>query len=247
MKNNFKVKLKHNTYHTIFQNHYVNTTNSSDIGFEKNSGIESIVGFEVAFPILCTVVSLLALVILKKYLKNLNEVIKNILIALNLHNLASSIVTTSILIFWNDKNTILERCNTLQVLSSSNAIIAIQTLALISYTKYYLAWKTAKLEAINVCKIIGFTVFIFASGYTIPSTITLTALTPFTSACHGNKVENQGNKMVALFFATFSAVVVGTGIFYDISLFFFLKKRQQMERGAGQAELVPWKSSNQEE
>ena len=192
-------------------------------------------------------VSLLALVILKKYLKNLNEIIKNILIALNLHNLASSIVTASILIFWNDKNTILERCNTIQILTQSNTLIAIQSLALISYTKYYLAWKTAKLEAVNVWIIIGLTVLVYVMGYSIPSKMKLTTLVPFTSACLGNKDENQGNKMVTLFYATFALVVTAIGFVYDVSLYFFLKKRKQIERGAGQAELIPWKSSNQEE
>ena len=80
-----------------------NVTNSED---------KSTVGFEVAFPIICATVSILALVVLKKYLKNLNEVIKNILLALSLHNLASSIVASGIILFWNGKNTILERCNT---------------------------------------------------------------------------------------------------------------------------------------
>ena len=247
LKNNSKVKLKQNTYHTIFQNQFVNTTNSSDIVFETTSVEESIVGFEVAFPILCVVVSLLALVILKKYLKNLNEVIKNILIALNLHNLASSIVTASILIFWNDKKTILERCNTLQVLTSSNAIIAIQTLALISYTKYYMAWKTAKLEAVNICMILGFTVFVYITGYGIALATGLTSVTPFFKICAGKNEKNENSKIIPLFYATFSAVVVVIGFFYDVSLYMFLKKRQQMEKGAGQAEMIPWKSSNQEE
>ena len=190
---------------------------------------------------------MLALVILKKYLKNLNVVIKNILIAINLHNLGSSIATANILIFWNGKDTILERCNTLQILTQSNILIAIQTLALISFTKYYLAWKTAKLEAINNWIIIGLTVFVHVSGYSITSIVKLTTLVPFTSACLGNKSENQGNKIVTLFYATFTSVVATIGFVYDASLYFFLKKRQKIERGAGQAELVPWKSSNQEE
>ena len=205
------------------------------------------VGFEVAFPILCAVVSLLALVVLKKYLKNLNEVIKNILIALNLHNLASSIVTTSILIFWNDKNSILERCNTLQIMTHSNALIAIQTLGLISYAKYYLAWKTAKLEATNTCIIIGLAASVYVTGYSITSTVTLTTMTSLTSTCIRNKDENQGNTLVPLFYAAFSVIVVAIGFVYDATLYFFLKKRQQMERGAGQSGTIPWKSSNQEE
>ena len=53
--------------------------------------------------------------------------------------------------------------------------------------------------------------------------------------------------MISKVYATLSDKVVGIGFNYDTSLYFFLKKRQQQERGAGQSQLVPWKSSNQEE
>ena len=214
---------------------------------ESNSKVESTVGFEVAFPIICATVSILALVVLKKYLKNLNEVIKNILIALSLHNLVSSMIAGGIILFWNGNNTILERCNTLHVLTASNAIITVQTLALISFTKYYLAWKTSKLETTNLLIIIGLTVCDCVTGYAMALAPTLVSLTPFASACVGNEDQNRILKMVPRVYSTFSATVMGIGFVYDASLYFFLKKRHQQERGAGQAQLVPWKSSNQED
>ena len=148
-----------------FQIQIANLTSSMSIESVTNSEDKSTVGFEVAFPIICATVSILALVVLKKYLKNLNEVIKNILIALSLHNLVSSMIAGGIILFWNGKNTILERCNTLHILTASNAIITVQTLALILFTKYYLAWKTAKLEAANLLIIIGLTVSDCVTGY----------------------------------------------------------------------------------
>ena len=138
-----------------------------------NSEDKSKVGLEVAFPIICATVSILASVVLKQYLKNLIEVIKNILIALSLHNLVSSMVAGRIILFWKGKNTILKRCNTLHVLTASNTIITVQTLALILFTKYYLAWKTAKLEAANLLIIIGLTVSDCITGYGLGTNIGL--------------------------------------------------------------------------
>ena len=102
--------------------------------------------FGVMFSLFCSITSEIALAILKKYLKNLNDIIKSIIFALSLQNLASSAISTIILLFWINTN---EICTVLEILLVSNAHITIDTLALISFTKFYLSWKTAKLEAIN--------------------------------------------------------------------------------------------------
>ena len=198
----------------------------------------------IAFPICCGTVALLAMVALTKFLKNLNEFIKNILLVLSIHNLASAIVATLLMIFWDDGYDILGKCSALQILAVSNTLINIGNLALISFTKYYLAWKTAKLEAANPLIIIGLTVLLYFAGYFFSVVMTLTTLSPLMSSCTGNEYEDRVNRwasVVGLIFAITSVVI---GLVYDYSLYSFLKMKNQMERGVGQSEMIPWKSSN---
>ena len=198
----------------------------------------------IIFPICSGTVAILAIAALTKVLKNLNEVIKNILLVLSIHNLASAIVATLIMIFWDDGYDILGKCSALQILGGSNALINIGNLALISFTKYYLAWKTAKLEAPNLLIIISLTVLLYFGGYFFAVVMTLTTLSPLMSSCTGNEYEDRVNRwasVVGLIFAITSVVI---GLVYDYSLYSFLKMKNQTERGVGQSEMIPWKTSN---
>ena len=215
-----------------------NRIENQDLG-SKGSNLSLIV-----FPICCGTVAILAMVAVTKYLKNLNEIIKNILLVLSIHNLASAIVATLIMIFWDDGYDILGKCSALQILGGSNALINIGNLALISFTKYYLAWKTAKLEAPNLLIIISLTVLLYFGGYFFAVVMTLTTLSPLMSSCTGNEYEDRVNRwasVVGLIFAITSVVI---GLVYDYSLYSFLKMKNQTERGVGQSEMIPWKTSN---
>ena len=198
----------------------------------------------IAFPVCCGTVALLAMVALTKFLKNLNEVIKNILLVLSIHNLASAVIVTLIIIFWDNEDDIVEKCSALQILGMSNALISIGNLALISFTKYYLAWKTAKLEAANLLIIIGLSALLYFAGYLIVVVMTLTTFTPLMSLCTNNEDEDQVDRWTPLVFPICTATSVVLGLVYDYSLYSFLKMKNQMERGVGQSEMIPWKTSN---
>ena len=72
---------------------------------EKETQVEAKVGvgLEVAFPIICTIVAISAIIALKYFLKNLNETVKNILFVANIHMALVSLVTSLILFFRNDE------------------------------------------------------------------------------------------------------------------------------------------------
>ena len=200
--------------------------------------------FGVMFSLFCSITSAIALAILKKYLKNLNDIIKNIIFALSLQNLASSAISTIILLFWINTN---EICTVLDILLVSNAHITIDTLALMSFTKFYLSWKTAKLEAINILLLVGLTLFLYLFGYSIATFGSLVMFTPFKSSCLDDTDKSEIN-WIAPFLNMIAAIpFIIVGLVYDVSLYFFLKKRNQIERDVGQAEIIPWKTSNDEE
>ena len=148
----------------------------------------------------------------------------------------------------------------------SNIHVTIINLALISYTKFYLAWKSFKLEAASICYIVGLTVFAYIYGYLLAIYKITFILTPFGSSCIGNKDQNKINKDAITLNVVAALTTITIGCVYDISLYFFLKHRNQIERGlgkiffyecdvnvdnfpfwiSGQAKIIPWKSSNQE-
>ena len=189
--------------------------------------------FEAFFPATCATTALIEIIILKKYLINLNQIIKNILIALCLQNLGSSVLSIIFLTIGEKEIHRSTKCDALQVFTMSNIHVTIINLALISYTKFYLAWKTFKLEAISICYIVSLIVFGYVYGYLLAIYKITFILTPFGSSCIGNKDQSKINKDVISLNVVAALTTITIGFVYDISLYFFLKHRNQIERGAG--------------
>ena len=189
--------------------------------------------FEVVFPVTCAATATTGIIILKKYLINLNQIIKNILITLCVQNLGSSVL--SIIFLTIGEKEILKsiKCDALQVFTMSNIHVTIINLALISYTKFYLAWKTFKLEAISICYIVSLTVFGYVYGYLLAIYKIKFVLTPFGSSCIGNKDQDKINKDIIGLNVVAALTIITIGFVYDISLYFFLKHRNQIEGGLG--------------
>ena len=185
-----------------------------------------------------------AIVALKYFLKNLNETVKNILLAANIHMALLSLVTSLILFFWNDEESRSEKCGTIQVLSWANGLTLMGNLAITSYAKFYLATKTAKLEAINLSIIVFYTILVYLLGYIIAILVSVTGTTIFMLAC----TRNGSFDMIGAWIGGLYVVsLAGIGFFNDVSLHIFLKKRQEKEKRDRQVDMIPWKSSNHED
>ena len=81
--------------------------------------------FEVVFPITCAATATLGIIILKKYLINLNQIIKNILITLCVQNLGSSVLSIIFLTIWENEIDRRTKCDALQVFTMSNIHVTI--------------------------------------------------------------------------------------------------------------------------
>ena len=129
---------------TIIRN--LNNSNTEEV---QTSSEDSDLGLEIALPIFCATAAVSSVIILRTYLKDLNEVVKNILTCLSIHMAIASIGAAAIMMFWNDDQEIEMKCSILHLLNVANTMTTIGNLAAVSFTKYYLASKTNKLEAIN--------------------------------------------------------------------------------------------------
>ena len=64
------------------------------------------------------------------------------------------------------------------------------------------------------------------------------------SSCTGIDDDNLVDRWAPGVGSTFVITSVVVGFVYDYSLFSFLKMKNQTERGVGQSEMIPWKTSN---
>ena len=223
-------------------------SNDSDLANKDSSGDDWDIGLKIMFPITCSVVPWTSIVLLNTFLKDLNQWIKNILTILSVHMALSSFISASILFFWKDNS--FEKCGTLHIISITNGFVTLDNLALISFMKCYLARKTAQLEGINVLLVIGLTVLIYVGEYGFCIGMEVTTITSFTASCMKEvdigepKDEDKYLKGLKLFKML---ATLGIGFASDVSLFLFLRKKNQVQPALNQDQLVPWKSSNEKD
>ena len=122
--------------------------------------------FDVTLPTASLIIALSCICILKTFLKKLYVIIKNILYVQCIHNaMASALVLISVL-FWPDEYS-LEKCGFTFVISRATAVTTIEMLTVISFVRYYLAYKTSKREGFNVSLLTGIVSFIYLAEYII--------------------------------------------------------------------------------
>ena len=80
----------------------IRNLNTSSIEKEVQTTEDLSLGFAIALPIFCATAAVSSVIILRTYLKDLNEVVKNILTYLSIHMAMASIGAAAILMFWND-------------------------------------------------------------------------------------------------------------------------------------------------
>ena len=126
--------------------------------------------FDVSLPTTSLIIALSCLYVLKTYLEKLHAIIKNILCAQCIHNaIASALVSISVL-FWPNEYS-LEKCSFTFVVSRATAVTTIEMLTVISFVRYYLAYKTSKKEGFNLVLLVGIVTFMYLAEYVIGKSI----------------------------------------------------------------------------
>ena len=198
--------------------------------------------FMVTVPTIALLIAIACLVILNTSLKKLNKIIKNILIVFCSHTILTSLITgiTSLVSFYDMG---IVTCSVIFIFMKSTVMVTIENLALISYVRYHLAWKTDNNENFNMFLIIGLGLAIYIIEYVCQTLVVIFSNHPYIVVCSG---INQENDKIPLILTIIRILLsLGIGTMYDILLIKFLQKKNKSVNGPGQAKLVPWKSSNQ--
>ena len=225
-----------------------NTTHqdTTKLFFEKSSSYKMVLTF--VSPTLLMVMSTIGFVLLITYLKKLNRFLKGLLITSAIHQFISSlilIITFGYMFYFQTQDYVM--CSILSQALVPNLYTSIDTLALLSFIRFHLAWKTDNNEIVKTYKIVGMVTLVFilehvlnifwnamSFGFSIPY---------WTLFCADEK--NNGIP-IAHFFTIGKLVAVACfGIIQDRKLMEFLKKKNSSV-GPGQNKLVKWKSSNEQ-
>ena len=218
-----------------------NSTNTSN-QIEKSSASGMVMLYMVTVPVIALLIAIACLVLLKTSLKKLNKIIKNILIVLCSHTiLSSSFVGIAYLVSFYDTGII--TCSVIFVVMKSTVMVTIENLALISFVRYHLAWKTDNNENFNMFIIIGLILAIYIVEYISQTFEAIFFGHPFITSCSGIPQDNNKFSLILTFIRILFSLGIGT--IYDVILIKFLRKKNKSANGPGQAKLVPWKSSNQ--
>ena len=126
--------------------------------------------FDVTLPTTSLIIALSCLYVLKTFLKKLHAIVKNILCAQCIHNAIASALVLSSVLFWPDEYA-LEKCSFTFVVSRATAVTTIEMLTVISFVRYYLAYKTSKKEGFNLVLLIGIVTVMYLIEYVIGKSI----------------------------------------------------------------------------
>ena len=165
--------------------------------------------------------------LLKFYMKKLNIIIKNILIAITIHNLLTSLLSIFINIIFYEEMTFLI-CGILFVPVKATWFITFENLALVSFVRYHLAYKTANNENPNKILIIVIAVILYGIQYSRSLVFVLVGRPYSVMSCSKNHSADL-DKVTTFFFAIFditkAVIILVTGMKY---LSFLYTKMRQM-------------------
>ena len=138
-------------------------------------------------------------------------------------------------------------CSILSQALAPNLYISIDTLALLSFIRFHLAWKTNNNEIVKKHKIVGMVTLVIILEHFLNIFWNITSFgfsIPYWTLFCAN--ENNNGIPIAHFFSIGKLVIVACfGITQDHKLMKFLKKKNSSV-GPGQNKLVKWKSSNEQ-
>ena len=198
---------------------------------------------------LVTVSSASCYIILNTYLKKLHSLMKNFLKAVAIHNFSSSLITIGQTIFFlvaRVQN--FETCSIMSQALIPAASCSWNSLTILSFMRYHIAWKTANNEAVDKSLMVKVVASVFVFEHLMNVVWNLASYNfqmPFWTVDCAR--ESMDGPMVFHGYIIFKVIFVMTvGVVFDILLIKFLNKRNK-SLGPGQAKLVKWKSSNEQE
>ena len=169
--------------------------------------------------------SLTAFVILITYLKKLNKFLKGLLITLAVHHFLSSLILfiDFSFMYYNQTQKFLT-CGILSQALIPSVNFSMDTMSLLFFLRYYLAWKTDNNEIVRAYKVIGLITFVMIAEHVLFLAFEL-GLIFWTSMC----AKENFNRMpiLPLYFCFKVLTVAGIGIVYDRKLMLFLKKKNK--------------------
>ena len=122
---------------------------------------------------------------------------------------------------------------------------------MLSFMRYHIAWKTKNTESVDKSLMIKIGTGVFITEHLITFLWNMASYTfkiPYwTANCALEEVIGQGPIMVHVLIIFKVIGIMIFGVVQDILLVRFLKKENKSSSGPGQAKLVKWKSSNEQD
>ena len=225
----------------------VNNNSAINVPIYQTSTQSIIIGF--VGPSLIIVSSMSCFVILNTYLKKLHKCMKNFLITLSIHNFIFSLLSIAqiLYIFFSESQNFV----TCSIWSQSWIPVSTATLnslPILSFMRYHIASKTAENEAIDTDLMIKLVTMSFTIEHLMNIIWNLLSYyfqIPFwTRLC---SMEENNGVMIFQAYAIIKLIsIIAIGVGYDVFLMKFLKK-QNKKLGPGQAKLIKWKSTKEQE
>ena len=234
----------------------MNLTTLANDGFNQvplyQADVQDIVTTYVG-PSLLTLSSMSCFIILNTYLKKLNEVMKKFLKVLSIHNFLCSLIaiiqTTYILVSHNQS---FEACGILSHAWIPTLASTMDSLTMLSFMRYHIAWKTKNTESVDKSFMIKIGTGIFITEHFITFLWNMGSYTfkiPYwTANCAFEDDINDDGPIIVHVLMIFKIIgIMIFGVVQDILLVRFLKKENKSSSGPGQAKLVKWKSSKEQD
>lgn len=184
-------------------------------------------------------------VALNTALRNLHEIIKGILNVLILHNAVSAIVLQIVESGWDED---FITCSLAHVLRKGQGVVAVETLALLSFVRYHLTKKAEKHQSADLQLIKILTVMIYLGYYGIELLFIVSGnvAVPIVECA---KLKGKGSLLVLVVTNLKALIILSIGIAFDVKMILYLKKRNQLQLTSGPAkdQFIPWKTGDVDE
>ena len=226
----------------------MNTTNNTSYQEEKPFG-----NINLLITSICGIVTAVFLIIYIIKKMKLNQHLKNTFILMAFHNLIgffiSMIANIIMMVFEYQENWYF--CtffiNSWIFLIWSNWTLS----TVISVSRYYMAWKASKTQiakrTILITGIILGTLIVYAASIVVFIRMHCQKGALLNLCLKSSDNDQKSMPIIQILNAFYSIGVICTGLFFDLKMLIFAKKRKKLEQKS--TELVPWKSisSNQKE
>ena len=241
---------------SVFDNSSFSTDSweSTDTNLTFESSDNQALVMEVVLPLSplpLLISSACCLAVLKYQLKDLNEIIKNIIKTICYHNLIACILiilSGVYLYFTHDSSPVI--CNlSVYAIGVTNSM-PVHSIGIISVVRYYIAKKTSNQEMAKKSVISGIVISVYLAEYVW--TLIAQAYTVYldrnlaVQVCTRTPLAIQDINLFQIFRMTSWMISGSVTIVASTLLGCFIKEKNKVHpNGPGQVHLVPWKSTNE--